>query len=181
MLDATNTATIEQSYTAIGTTILGPGGGRVASDAARGLLASLTEEWLLLVDGADVANAMSGLWPPGQNGNMLYTSRNPVLKDLRPDTVCEVSGLEDDAAVELLLDAARLTPAVRESTQLAQQIVSDLGHLALAVDQAGALITWGECRIQDFRETFARHCASLLSVDAYNRATADKQAVYTTW
>ncbi len=180
-LDATNSATIEQGYTTIGATILGPEDGRVASDAARALLASLTEEWLLLVDGADDANAMSGFWPPGQSGDILYTSRNPVLKDLRPDAVCEVSGLEDHAAVELLLDAARLKPASREDTRLASAIVSDLGNLALAVDQAGAYIARGECRIQNFRDTFAHHRASLLSVDAYSRATADKRAVYTTW
>jgi tetratricopeptide (TPR) repeat protein len=180
-LDATNTATIEQGYKDIGATIRGPEDGQMSLDAARGLLASLSDDWLLLVDGADDANALSGFWPSGQNGNILYTSRNPVLKDLTSDAACEVAGMEDDDAVELLLDSARLKPASGEVTQLAREIVAELGHLALAVDQAGAYIARGECRFHDFLATFERHRASLLSVDAYHRATPDTRAVYATW
>ncbi len=64
---------------------------------------------------------------------------------------------------------------------LAAKIVAELGHLALAVDQAGAYIARGECRVFDFLDTFERHRASLLSVDAYNRASPYKRAVYATW
>jgi sulfite exporter TauE/SafE len=42
-LDASRTATIEQSYMAIGATIRGLRHGRIASDAARGLPVSPTE------------------------------------------------------------------------------------------------------------------------------------------
>jgi hypothetical protein len=51
-LDDTNSATIEQSFTAIRAGILGLDGSQVALEAAQGLLASLTKEWQLLVDGA---------------------------------------------------------------------------------------------------------------------------------
>jgi hypothetical protein len=87
---------------------------------------------------------LSGLWPPGQKGNILYTSRNPVLKDLRPNAVCEACGFEDDGAVELLFDAARPTPASRKYTGLASEIASDLGSLVLAVDRVGAYIARGK-------------------------------------
>ncbi len=180
-LDATNAATIEQGYKDIAATIRGPDDSQMSLDAARALLASLREEWLLLVDGADDAEAMSGLWPPGRYGDILYTSRNPVLKDFTSDAVCEVSEMEDDDAVELLLDAARLKPAPDAVKALAATIVAELGHLALAVDQAGAYIACGECRVYDFLDTFERHRASLLSVDAYNRASPYKRAVYATW
>jgi hypothetical protein len=148
---------------------------------AGGALATLNAEWLLLVDGADDVEAMAGLWPPGRNGNILYTSRNQMLKDFASDAVFEVAEMEDDDAVQLLLDAARLRPASDEVMQLAKDIVARLGHLALAIDQAGAYMARGECRIYDFLATFERHRASLLSVDAYRSASLYKRAVYATW
>jgi tetratricopeptide (TPR) repeat protein len=89
--------------------------------------------------------------------------------------------MEDDDAVDLLLDAARLKPASDAACALAAKIVSELGNLALAVDQAGAYIARGECRLGDFLTTFERHRARLFSVDAYNRASPDARAVYATW
>ncbi len=182
-LDATNQSTIVQSYKEIAAEIRGAGDDEpMDDDAARALLASLREEWLLLVDGADDVDAMSGLWPPGRHGNILYTSRNPVLKELSPDTVCEVAELEKDEAVELLLDAARLrTYASDEVMRLAEDIVDELGSLALAVNQAGAFMALGECRIHDFLETFKKRRAQLFSVNAYKDASTYEQAVYATW
>ncbi len=96
--------------------------------------------------------------------------------------MCEVSKLEVDAAVELQLNAARLTPASHAYTRLAsEKLFPNSDPLALALDQAGAYIARGECRFQNFCETFARHRASLLSVEAYNRASPDAWAVYATW
>lgn len=70
-----------------------------------------------------------------------------------------------DEAVGLLLDAARLRPTSDEVTQLAEDIVEELGRLALAVDQAGAYIARSEWRVLDFLSTFKRHRARLLGRD----------------
>jgi hypothetical protein len=133
-LDATNQSTIEQSYLEIAVQINGASIEPMDVAAARALLASLREKWLLLVDRADDVNVMTGLWPPGRHGNVLYTSRNPVLKELLPDAVCEVAEMEKAAAVELLLDGARLRQhASDDLMRLAEDIVKELGSLALAV------------------------------------------------
>ncbi len=180
-LDGTNKATIEQSYKAIGSQIHESAGERIEAGAARALLDSLDEQWLLLVDGLDEAEAMSGLWPQGRFGNVIYTSRNPVLKDFPRHAVCSVAELEEADAVDLLLDAARLNPASEEVSQLARDAVSELGWLALAVDQAGAYIARGECRIHDFVDVFKKHRAKLLAVDSYKGASSYERAVYATW
>jgi hypothetical protein len=180
-LDATNKATMEQGYKDIAAALGGASEAAVSLHTARASLAALREEWLLIVDGADDADAMSGLWPPGRSGSILYTSRNPTLKDFAADAVCQIAEMDDDEAVQLLLDAARLTLASAEVTALATGIVHELGNLALAIDQAGAYIARGECRVYDFSDTLARHRASLLGVDAYSRASSDKRAVYATW
>jgi hypothetical protein len=182
-LDATNRETIEQSYKDIAAALCGSGTDDTPTslEAAPAALASLSEEWLLLVDGADDASALSGLWPPGRSGNIVFTSRNLVLKDFTSDAVFVVAEMDDEAAVRLLLDAARLMPASDEVTMLAKGIVTKLGILALAIDQAGAYIARGECCVYDFLDTFELHRTSLLSIDAYNRAWPSKQSVYATW
>ncbi len=64
-----------QSYKTIAAEIGGADGAQTLDvDAAKSLLASLREERLLLVDGVDDIDAMSGLWLPGHHGNILYTS-----------------------------------------------------------------------------------------------------------
>jgi hypothetical protein len=167
-LDATNTVTLEKGYKEMAAVIEGSDAAQISSDTARGALATLNTEWLLLMEGADDTEAMIGLWPPGRYGNILYTSRNLVLKDLASDAVCEVAVIENDEAVQLLLNAACLGPASDNVTQLAKDFVTNLGYLALAIDQAGAYIARGECQIYDFLATFERHHTSLLSVDAYH-------------
>jgi hypothetical protein len=72
----------------------GSSGERIDTPAARALLALLNKEWLLLVDGADQADALSGLWPPGPYGNVRHTSRNLVLKDFAPNAVSAVADME---------------------------------------------------------------------------------------
>ncbi len=99
------------------------------------------------------ADALAGLRRPGQTGIILYTSRKPLLKDLKSDAVCEVSGMENNTAVELLLGEARLKLASVQDTWLARDIVSALGSQVLVVDQARAYIAHGKCRIHNFLET----------------------------
>jgi hypothetical protein len=65
---------------------------------------------LLLVDGADDVDAMTELWPPGCSGNVLYTSRNPVLKDFASDAMWKVAEMDDDEAVQLFDAFNRASP-----------------------------------------------------------------------
>jgi hypothetical protein len=60
--------------------------------------------------------------------------------------VCE---LEDDAAIELLLNAVCLTPASCEFSHLAHKIVSDLRNLTILVNGASALTAWRKYSIQN--------------------------------
>ncbi len=181
-IDASSRSTIQQSYRDIAAQVHVAGDELTDVNEARTVFDCLCEEWLLLVDGLDDIDAMSGLWPPGRYGNVLYTSRNPVPKELSPDAVCEVAELEKNSAVELLLDAARLQQhASNEVVRLAESIVDELGSLALAVSQAGAYMAQGECCIHDFLETFTKHRAQLLSANAYKDASTYEQAVYATW
>jgi hypothetical protein len=150
-------------------------------DSALEALAALDTECVLLVDSADDVDAMAGLWPPGRNGSTLYTSRNPMLNDCPANAVCKIIEIENAEAVQLLLDAASLRPALVELVKLVEDIVATLSNLALAIDHASAYIARGECCIHYFLNTFKQHSASLLIVGAYHSASPYKRSVYATW
>ncbi len=65
-------------------------------------------KWLIVYDGADDHySVVEKFLPPGDEGNILITSRNVGLKRLSLDAM-DVLEMEDDEAVPLLLKSAML-------------------------------------------------------------------------
>lgn len=86
-----------------------------------------------------------------------------------------------DEAPELLLKSARLDVSSTDYRAQALAIVAELGHLALAIDQAGAYIASGEYYLDDFLDVFNAHRQHLLENEAYRGASGSDRAVYATW
>lgn len=137
--------------------------------------------WLLLVDGANYPDEMSGLWPPGTRGDIIYTSRNMMLRKLPPPQVRHVLEMDKDEATSLLLKSAHLDTNSQLYITGASIIVEELGCLALAVDQAGAYIANSMCDLDNFLDVFRSHRHELLQNEAYQGAGGPDRAVYTTW
>ncbi|KAL9017793.1 MAG: hypothetical protein Q9185_004882 [Variospora sp. 1 TL-2023] len=180
-VDASNRDTIEQSYKSEAIKL-----GRT-SDKNISLTEALRElefcqgRWLLMFDGADSLEEISGLFPPGRYGDIIYTSRNPMLRRLPASQTLHVSELDYDEAPELLLKSARLNVSSTDHRAQASAIVAELGYLALAIDQAGAYIASGECYLDDFLDVFNEHRQHLLENEAYRGASGSDRAVYATW
>ncbi|KAI4265159.1 MAG: hypothetical protein L6R35_007180, partial [Caloplaca aegaea] len=180
-VDASNRDTIEQSYKSEAIKL-----GRI-SDKNISLTEALQElefcqgRWLLLFDGADSLEEISGLFPPGRYGDVIYTSKNPMLRRLPASQTLHVSELDYDEAPELLLKSARLNVSSTDHRAQASAIVAELGYLALAIDQAGAYIASGECYLDDFLVVFNEHRQHLLENEAYRGASGSDRAVYATW
>ena len=137
--------------------------------------------WLLLFDGADSLEEVFGLFPPGIHGDIVYTSRNSMLRRLPTSQIRRVAEMNRVEAPELLLKSARLDLLSEEYQKLGSAIVEELGSLALAIDQAGAYIASGECRLDDFLDVFNTHRQHLLQNEAYEGASGNDRAVYATW
>ncbi|KAL9041418.1 MAG: hypothetical protein Q9214_004116 [Letrouitia sp. 1 TL-2023] len=178
--DASNKETLERSYKEIAIRISPSLETRCTIDMALQQLEYLNHEWLLLFDGADEIDAISDLWPPGIFGNVLYTSRNHMLRNLPLHQKSRVDELSEDEGVDLLLKASHLEE-VEIHRETALDAARELGFLALAIDQAGAYIANGRCHLQDFLDQFRAHRQELLSQDAYNGASSYNRAVYATW
>ena len=141
---------------------------------------SLDSESLLIFDGADDMNAISGLLPPGIHGNVLYISRNHMARALPSNQVLRVDRLDENEAVDLLLKAAHVEVSL-QNKHLAAQIANALDYLALAVDQAGACIRGGQYRIEEYLTAFDKRRKDLMSNNFYHGASTYEQAAYTTW
>ena len=85
-------------------------------------------------------------------------------------------------AVTLMLKTSGVEDASDVSVRkTAEPIVSKLGYLALAIDQAGAMIRKGLCRMDEYCSMYSQHRQKLLSRKAIQGQAGYAYTVYTTW
>ena len=146
-------------------------------------IGSLEENYIIVFDNADVLSSaeLEAFLPPGRGGNILITSRNSTMRKLTlPENSLEVSEMEENDAIELLLKASYLDPSSMEFQSEASKIVKELFGLALAIDQAGAYIASGATTIGDYLTKYSEHRETLLSHSEFTGASKYR-SVYGTW
>ena len=180
-IDASNKDTLEHSYKNIALQICTNSDTQCSLEEALRRLEISKGRWLLLFDGADNLEDISGLFPPGIYGDIVYTSKNRMLRRLSEFQMRHVAEMNNDEASETLLKSARLDTSSGINKEQASIIVRELGYLALAIDQAGAYIASGQCRLDDFLDTFNTHRKHLMQNEAYRGASGNDRAVYATW
>lgn len=160
-VDATDMVTIEESFRDIATIIFGPGERKAAVQEVRRLLQQTDDEWLLVFDNAP-ASDLSEYLPDGDRGNVLYTTRHQNLEPrLPPGCFATVGNMGVQEAVRLMLLSARL-PEDETSGKLARAIVTELGFLPLAIDQAGAYVQNERCPLDQYLGVFRSQREALL-------------------
>ena len=88
--------------------------------------------------------------------------------------------MEEGDAITLLLKAGYLD-ASAENIKAAKDIVTELGCMPLAVDQAGAYIEAGRCSIDEYLQLFILHHQTLMSDATFRGASSYDRTVYGTW
>ncbi|MCJ1392481.1 hypothetical protein MMC18_005348 [Xylographa bjoerkii] len=123
-------------------------------NAAKNWLSNLELTWLLIIDNADDPKVrLEALFPEGERGHILITTRNPAFKI--HGTVGKKSyrfdKLESEPATDLLLQAAaKSRPWDKPTKTLALDITTVLGCLPLALVCAGKAIRDGLCTLHDY-------------------------------
>ncbi|KAJ6508245.1 hypothetical protein C8R45DRAFT_753834, partial [Mycena sanguinolenta] len=136
------------------------------------------KEWLLLIDNADDPEInFTKFLPKCNHGNIIITTRNPSLRVLGEH--CKVGNIEESDAVALLLNSAGQEDSAPNKL-LAQEIIKVLGHLPLAIVQAGELISESGS-LQSYLELFAKNCTELLRKKPAQSHDEYALAVYKTW
>ena len=144
----------------------------------------LKENYVIIFDNADVLSPaeLGAYLPPGRDGNILITSRNSTMRSLTlPQNSLEVTEMEENDAIELLLKASHLDPSSMEFQAEASKIVKELSYLPLAIDQAGAYIASGVITIGDYLPKYSDHRKTLLSHSEFTGASKYNRSVYGTW
>lgn len=153
-VDATDAVTMEQSYKQIATAIFGAEEKKDPVQEVLLWLQKSEEQWLLVFDNAPPSSLAQYL-PDGDNGNILYTSRQHNLQPrLRPDCVATIDTMDAPEGILLLLRSAQKATDVTENRELARSIVNALGLLPLAIDQAGAYINMAPCPLNEYLAVF---------------------------
>ena len=138
----------------------------------------------MVFDNADVISPseLEAYLPPGRGGNILITSRNPTMRSLTsPENSLEVTEMEENDAIKLLLKASCLDPSTMEFQAEASKIVKELFYLPIAIDQAGAYIASGVTTIGDYLAKYSEHRKTLLSYSEFKGASKYNRTVYETW
>jgi NB-ARC domain len=135
------------------------------------------ENWLLVIDNLDVIEVLSitndrnskaillpstGSQPPHRHAHTLITTRNPYTVGI-PAQPKEVKkfGLDDSLKLLYELSNTFASPNSPEA-EAAADIVTDLGHLPLAIDQAAAYIREVAKKFTTFRTDYGMYQRELI-------------------
>src|SRR4051812_1315610 len=100
---ATSSETAKGSFAKIGTI----GGLQPTAHAGRHWLSTRREPWLLIIDNADNPELdLASLFPEGDRGHVLVTTRNPDFRRFATAGSIELKGLKKQEALQLLLKRA---------------------------------------------------------------------------
>ena len=137
----------------------------------------------MVYDGADGHySVVEKHLPPGKGGNILITSRNAELKRITMNkNSMEVLDMENEEGVSLLLQSAMLDEAPEHIIDIARKLVSELGGIPLALDQAGGYMHSCGCSIDDYLELYAEHRDELMSSPQFRGASDYGTSTYGTW
>ena len=146
-------------------------------------MSSIQEEWLIVFDNTDnlPVYEVERFIPAGNRGNVLITSRNRSMgRVVSSENIIEINEMDEADAITLLLKASRLDASAGH-VEAAKNIVTELGCIPLAVDQAGAYIEAGRCSIDKYLQQLSLHRQTLLSDATFKGASKYDRTVYGTW
>ena len=178
-IDASSHTTVQQSFLNISRMC----GVDEDPEAVKRWLSNTQDHWLLIIDNADDPSIdVSELFPTGNRGSILLTTRNPQCKIHSTAGSCGFGEMDVDEAVTLFLKATGAEDAVDEDARKkAVPVAQTLGFLALAIVQAGAYIRHGHCSIEEYCDLYTRRRQTLLKHLPVQTKSDYKYSVYTTW
>jgi hypothetical protein len=145
---------------------------------------SRKNHWLLILDNADNPNLdISNFFPSRDRGTILITTRNPDLQRYNTAGSHKVEKLDVKDAVDLFLKTTALEDPEDDNVRHgAERIVNELGCLALAIIQAGAVIRQGICTLDGFCDLFSKQKREVLeSGRSITNIETYQYSVFTTW
>ncbi|KAH8834602.1 hypothetical protein DL96DRAFT_1581063 [Flagelloscypha sp. PMI_526] len=175
-LDASDKLALENGFKAIA---MAHGTGESFEDGIR-YLKGRKDAWILLFDNADDPDFDLGPYLRWSHGNILITTRSRQARTLAPDCNLHIDRLELHEAQELLLRGVEVPTGIN-GDQLSNEIVEELGYLALAINQARAFLANGICSISQYLTLYRENRKKMLHSRPSQSTDDYENTVYTTW
>ncbi len=159
------------------------GGTAEATSSAASALKWISKKlnWLMIYDNADGGyQVVEKFLPPGNGGNILITSRNLELMRITEDSM-EVLEMGEEEGLSLLSKSARLKYTSENMQIMGKQLISKLGGIPLAIDQAGAYMLTCKCPLDDYLKLYAKSHDQLMSNPLFKGASDYGSCTYGTW
>lgn len=134
---------------------------------------SMHKDWLMIWDNLEDLDLLSRFQPSGRQGTFLITTRHRAVGTLVQGL--EVEPMSAKEGILLVLRRAKMLSPEATSEQMDQlalkapgeydatsELVTVMGGLPLALDQAGAYIEETGCRFQDYLQRYEQYTAQLL-------------------
>lgn len=119
--------------------------------------------WLLVFDNAEGADGIRPYLPQAGTGHVIITSRNPHWR--RFATPVDVPCFVPEEGAEFLLARAGVDDAGPSERAAALQLASELGGLAIALEQAAAYVEAHGLSLAAYLDLFNHHREKVLSRD----------------
>ncbi|KJZ70348.1 hypothetical protein HIM_10277 [Hirsutella minnesotensis 3608] len=206
-IDATNKETVRSSFERCASELGLSGSGneeqKSALADARTVLTVLRwlrdrteadDEWLVIIDNADDFSwGIMNVIPKGERGSVIITSQDDQSRKLIP-AGCEeiqVDVMSRPEAATLLLHHLGLDIDVAPENirRGSEEVVQELGNLALAIDLAGAYLAGAyigndptpEQALMQYLEDYKVHRDELLQMDMFRGLRPTEKTVWTVW
>ncbi|KIL64558.1 hypothetical protein M378DRAFT_11360 [Amanita muscaria Koide BX008] len=139
--------------------------------------------WLIVFDNADGGHkVVEKFLPQGEKGDILITSRNKGLSRITsPKNSLEVTEMGEKEAISLLLKSSAFDEESEKVKETAKELVSVLGFIPLAIDQAGGYIQSCGYGLDSYLRLFVKHRAQLMSNRELSGASGYDYSTYGTW
>lgn len=136
--------------------------------------------WLLILDNADDLEAydLSSYFPISENVHIIITSRDHSSSELASEGVM-LEMMEPEESKTLLLSRAGLVNPTEQTLQDVENVVEQLSHLPLAIDQAGAYMRTRKCSPAAYLRRFETERERVLKFSP--KLSSYKKSVITAW
>ncbi|KUJ12380.1 uncharacterized protein LY89DRAFT_709615 [Mollisia scopiformis] len=121
-------------------------------------LGETKDHWLIVCDNADDLSVLKPFWPPGNQGCIIITSRDPASARVASAGihVPPFSPLEGETCfVSLLTSRAEAGFTDPHDPALIRRIVKELGYLPLAIVHVSSFIVEHDCTLEEFEDLYA--------------------------
>jgi hypothetical protein len=146
-------------------------------------LSTQSKPWILAIDNADDPDMdVSKYFPVGNKGHILVTTRNPGVASQATIGSFRFRGMDPEEATALLLRSTHLFSSGTSNSQskeIARRIASELGYLALAVNNAGNTIRRNIYTLEKYLHYYLGYRREMISYLHINNV--DNANIITTW